>query len=57
MVIVSMVLLILGLVIGGFLSTCYNSGCGQVSNITFFYLWTTKKQFLENTVLHKQHCK
>jgi len=32
MVIVSMVLLILGLVIGGFLSTCYNNGCGQVMN-------------------------
>jgi hypothetical protein len=31
MVIVSLVLLILGLVIGGFLTSCYNSGCGQVS--------------------------
>jgi hypothetical protein len=30
MVIVSLVLLILGLVIGGFLSSCYNNGCGQV---------------------------
>ena len=37
MVIVSLVLLILGLVIGGFLSSCYNSGCGQVQQQLFVY--------------------
>jgi hypothetical protein len=37
MVIVSLVLLILGLVIGGFLTSCYNSGCGQVSLKTIYF--------------------